>query len=127
MFFIFLTVNKSHEMTKTSSECIHTNNTQSLMYLTPLCHRPPLLSTIVYFDSVPHTPCCCCKYSLAHQMCINPLLKIVPSKCTIYCCLRNICLNPQCPAILGNYLVFFKNETMYFQPISPIFMRHQWL
>ena len=37
----------------------------------------------VYFQSIPHTPPCC-HNSLACQMCINVLLKIVPKKCPIY-------------------------------------------
>ncbi len=39
--------------------------------------------TVVYFDSIPHTPSCCQGYSPEHQVCINPQLKIIPKKCTI--------------------------------------------
>lgn len=28
----------------------------------------------------------CCKYSLYHQLCINPWVKIVPNKCAIFYC-----------------------------------------
>ncbi len=41
--------------------------------------------TVVYFDSIPHTLSCCQKYSLAHQMCRNLLLKIVYNKCPHVC------------------------------------------
>ncbi len=40
--------------------------------------------TPVYFDSIPNTLSYYWKYSLEHQMCINPQLKIVPNKCTVY-------------------------------------------
>lgn len=38
----------------------------------------------------------CCKYLLAHQMWINPSLKIAPNKCTIYC-----------SQLLRTFLIFF--------------------
>ncbi len=47
--------------------------------------------TVVYFESIPHTPSCCFKHSPEHQMCINPQLKIVPDKCTIYLLYGNVC------------------------------------
>ncbi len=40
--------------------------------------------TVVYLDSIPHTPSCCPKYSLKHRMWINLPLKIVPNKCTVH-------------------------------------------
>ncbi len=64
-----------------------------LICLLPLSHRAPLLSkklisephccavtcsfitvnthTVLYFDLIPHTPSCCPKYSLDHQMWIH--------------------------------------------------------
>lgn len=41
------------------------------------------MDTEAYFESIPNT--------LEHQMRINPSLKIVPNKCTIYSHLSNIC------------------------------------
>ncbi len=49
----------------------------------------------VYSDSIPRTPSCCWKYSLEHQMWINPQLKIIPNKCTIYFCLKSTTV-PSC-------------------------------
>lgn len=51
-------------------------------------------------------------------MWINPQLKRVPNKCTIYSCWSNICYNWQLfPAVLANCLAFFKDETIYLWPI----------
>ncbi len=46
--------------------------------------------TVVYFDSIPHTPSCCQKYSPQPQMWINPLLKIAPDKSTMFSCLSYV-------------------------------------
>ncbi len=47
--------------------------------------------TVVYFDSVPHTLLCCQKCSPKYQIWINLPLKIALNKCTISCCLSNVC------------------------------------
>ncbi len=49
---------------------------------------------------------CCCKYSQEHQMCINPQVKIVPNKCTIYSCLSHFRCKLQCPAELQHIFVY---------------------
>lgn len=43
-----------------------------------------------HFESIPHTPSCCCKDAIIHNMCINPQLKVVPQKFTT-CRLNNVC------------------------------------
>ena len=35
---------------------------------------------VVYLNSIPRTPSCCPKYSVEHQIWINPPLKIVPKQ-----------------------------------------------
>lgn len=47
----------------------------------------------------------CVGYS-SHQMCINPLLKIVPDRCTVSSCVSYISWEPQCSAVLGNDRAF---------------------
>ncbi len=108
-FFILLTnpikrpkptMNWSHQQVL----CVY----QSL--IVPLCHRAPSIKntsvshtvsladmflhyhkwththththTVDYLDLIPHTLSCCHKYSLEHQIWINPPLKIVPNKFT---------------------------------------------
>ena len=39
-------------------------------------------ANVVYFELIPHTLPCFCKYSLEPQMYNNPWLKIIPNKCT---------------------------------------------
>ncbi len=65
------------------------------------------MGTMVHFQLISRPPSCCRKYSPAHQLCINPHLKIVPNKCIIYSSLSSVCWKIQCPVILGNY--FLKN------------------
>ena len=62
---------------------------------------------VVYFDSIPHTPCRCPEYSLGHQIWINQPLKTVANKCSIYC-LSNIWQKLQWPDVWGNYWPFLK-------------------
>ncbi len=66
--------------------------------------------TVVYFDSIPHTPSCFPKYSLEHQTWINSLLKIVPYKCTMLFWYRNVC--GKTAAVSGNNLLI-KNMKVY--------------
>ena len=101
------------------NEYIYTNKNcvciQSLIYYIPLWQRAPLLSkktiktlqlvtllhwvtcsfitgnTLVYLDSISHTPSWCHKYSLEHHMWIHLPLKIVPNKYTISSCMSNVC------------------------------------
>ncbi len=47
--------------------------------------------TVVHFEFILHSFSCRRKCSLFLQMCINPHLKIVPNKFTIYSCLSYIC------------------------------------
>lgn len=47
--------------------------------------------TISYFQSIPKSLFCCHKYTLEHQIWINPPQKIVPDKCAISSCLSVIC------------------------------------
>ncbi len=67
---------------------------QQLLKNTSVSHTVDLSDTLlhyhehkpfkVYLYSVAHTPSCCCKYLLLHQMCINMQLKIIPPKCTFF-------------------------------------------
>ncbi len=58
-------------------------------------------------------------------------LKIVPSKCTLYSCLSNVCQKLQFPAVLGNYLApfFFLEIIRYICELLLkicVFRRNQW-
>lgn len=94
---IFLTISKHHEKTKSTSsiyvlfvylkpDASSSSTPQSSLeeaeklWKTHECSFP-WTHTVVYFEIVPHKLSCCPKYSLEHQMCINPQ-KIIPN--TIY-------------------------------------------
>lgn len=75
---------------------------QSLMSLIVVCEwlkdvsqcwtgwNVSLLYTLQFIWSPSQVLFCCRKYTLKHHMCVNPLLKIVPDKFTIYTCLNAV-------------------------------------
>lgn len=60
------------------------------------------MAAVVYFESFSSKYCEYSIYSLMHQMCIPPWLKIVPNKCTMGSCFSKVCIKLQCPAVWGN-------------------------
>ncbi len=52
----------------------HESLTVALGAMSPHCHKH--VSTVVYFDLVSNTP----SFSVVHQTCVNPQLKIVPTR-----------------------------------------------
>lgn len=48
------------------------------------------------------------------QMCINLPLKVVPNRTTVYCCVGNIWLKLQCPAVARNNLASFESTIFGF-------------
>lgn len=60
-------------------------------------------------------------------MCINPRLKIVPNKSTIYSCKRNVWLKLQCPAVLENYSPVFKNGTIHLWLFKDVHLQQEWI
>ncbi len=69
--------------------------------------------TVVYFDSIPHTPSCWPRYSLQHQIWINLLLKVVPNKCALK--KMKLCI---CELFLKIY-IFSRNQwTLSWEPQS---------
>lgn len=102
----YFVVNKAHHKSQTKKELTqltstaHVDKAWYLIPLTSIVVQNLLLKSIIhqwvtvwliitnnissYFESVPLTPSCCCKYWLER---VNQL-KIVPNKCTIYSCFQ---------------------------------------
>lgn len=57
-----------------------------------------IYSIYIFFESVSHT-CPEAANTIKVEMCINPQLKIVPTKWPIYSYLSNVCLKLQWPAV----------------------------
>lgn len=66
------------------------------------------MTTILYFESIPHEPLCCCEYRRQHQLFINPLLKIVPQKSTICSCLGTFAKSYSAQLLQEITFAFFK-------------------
>ncbi len=84
-YILFLCATEPHCCPKTVK-----NTSMSLLHWVtcPFITMNP--HNVVCFYSIPHTPSFCRKYTQELQMCINPQLKIVPNKYTIYSCLSDV-------------------------------------
>lgn len=49
----------------------------------PVGRTHKTIHPVVYIQSNPHKPSCCCKYSVENQMCIKPQMKTVPDQCCL--------------------------------------------